>query len=130
MTNAVPAQAATDIPKGGRDIYTIMDRWERQIEVFNDLEEIVDKSMEKLIAHRPGRYSKKFDEEGLKIATQTYIAQLENGGALRESVRELRSIQTRFPGQIMDCEDTTPAICGACRSYAKEVRSFLKLYCR
>jgi|CEGE01.1.fsa_nt_gi hypothetical protein len=113
-----------------RNIYNIMDRWEQQTEQFNSLEDLVDDTMETLINHRPGRFSKKFDDEGMKIALETYLSLMKNGGALREAVKELRSITTRFPGQIMDCEDAIPQICSACSTFPIQVRDFLKLYCR
>lgn len=116
--------------KRTRDIYAIMDSWDRQIENYNELEDVVENAIKKLIAHRPGRHSKRFDDEGLKLAIETYILELENGGALRESIRELRSIQTRFPGQIMDCENVAPLILSAAKSYSNNVDRFLKLYCK
>lgn len=113
-----------------RSIYNIMNRWDEQTEMFNQLEDSVDKAMENLISHRPGRFSKKFDDEGMIIAIETYISLMKNGGALRESVKELRSISTRFPGQIMDCEDSIPQICALCRVFPEHVQNFIKLYSR
>lgn len=106
----------------------IIGQWDKELDQINRLEDQVDESIVHLIRHRPANYRTKMDDESFKAATEAYMTLIRAGGALRASLRELRSTRTRFPGQVLDPSNAAQLLYSACDDLDSKIKALIKAY--
>ncbi|CAM3858801.1 hypothetical protein VRRI112168_03525 [Vreelandella rituensis] len=113
-----------------RNAQSIMEIWDKELDIINTLEDGLNEALERLLMHRPGNYRHRLgkNDEALELANQTYVELLKQGGASRATLRELRSIKTRFPGQVLDPDNGAYLVYSIAQSLIIQIQDFVDIY--
>lgn len=108
--------------------HEMLDIWDHEQDRINHLEDAMDDALDRMINQRPAEYRRRFDDDGFELATRTYIGFIETVGSLRGALRELRSVKTRFTGQISDPEGASAQLYSTVEHITSEIHAFVDLY--
>lgn len=108
--------------------HQMLDVWDQEQDHINQLEDALDEAIDRMIKDRPADYRRRFDDEGFEVATRTYIGFIEAVGSLRSALREMRSVKTRFTGQIADPGGAAMQLYSTVQHVTREIHGFVDLY--